>query len=702
MKRVVFLLGVFPAVFLAQEKADSIGVNQIKEVVVVKKKPIVQSSKGYQLNVSGTILEQKENVSEILKHSPNISFVDGIKVMGSSKIQIILNNKEVKISPEQFETFFSSLDAKTIKSIDINDVSEASLDSRYTAQILIYTKKIEGHVLNLGTGLYYNGKSGHNSNASYMASLGKAKIYISGDYFVNKNKIRGNSFQDWEQKILREGVYEGAVNRFGNSATLNVDYDFNDNHRLSFLYNYTADMDLDKNYKYHYTNRNLNSLGESYMSNFSETKDKTNTFSLQYNISLDNGGELDLNVDYALENFNNPFDSYNDFYSNNLLLRSDNYTQKSNLYYKIFTTSVDYTKNINSNNKLILGGKYSNSSNENIIDYYSFGNFIENRSQRFNFNENIYSFYLNYFLTKGKIRYNLGVRDEYTTANYYTDKGIKGNISYNKLLPFITIRYIHDKNHVFYVHGSNRFSRPSFFSYDPTIVIEQTDVWSSGNEYIKPVNQYISQMGYILKGKYSFVLRYMYSEDNIVNVSNLMNNNVLFSKLENGGYQNSVLFNIGFPFRITKFWNTNNKVNLFYNNFSFKKYDLYTKSYYATLESIHSFDIMKKMSVDVSLNYSTPSRQQFSYKENNFQADLSLRIPLFERKANLSLRVTDVFNTSRFRGYTSINDIYTYNYTKNTSRGVSLKFSYQFKAGKEIDDEIRDTKIDDLLERTGK
>ena len=47
MKRVVFLLGVFPAVFLAQEKKDSVKITEIKEVSIIKKQPVVQTLKGY-------------------------------------------------------------------------------------------------------------------------------------------------------------------------------------------------------------------------------------------------------------------------------------------------------------------------------------------------------------------------------------------------------------------------------------------------------------------------------------------------------------------------------------------------------------------------------------------------------------------------------------------------------------------------------
>jgi len=114
--------------------------------------------------------------------------------------------------------------------------------------------------------------------------------------------------------------------------------------------------------------------------NFSETKDKTHTFSLQYDFSSDKDDELTINADYALEKFYNPFRSYNDFYANGIFLNSENYTQNGRLDYKIFTASADYTKKINEQNKLSFGVKFSNSDNRNTADYYSFDTFIDSRS----------------------------------------------------------------------------------------------------------------------------------------------------------------------------------------------------------------------------------------------------------------------------------------------------------------------------------
>ena len=95
-----------------KKQNDSLKTKEIEKIVIKgKKKQIEQTEKGIVLNVSGTSLEQKDNASEILKFSPNVSQTSGLKVLGSNRIQIILNGKEVKIKPEQFQTFLSSINA---------------------------------------------------------------------------------------------------------------------------------------------------------------------------------------------------------------------------------------------------------------------------------------------------------------------------------------------------------------------------------------------------------------------------------------------------------------------------------------------------------------------------------------------------------------------------------------------------------------
>ena len=103
------------------------------------------------------------------------------------------------------------------------------------------------------------------------------------------------------------------------------------------------------------------------------------------------------------------------------------------------------------------------------------------------------------------------------------------------------------------------------------------------------------------------------------------------------------------------------------------------------------------------MSYSSNVKQEITQKIPVTNLECLAEISsIFENKANLTLNISDVFNTNRTKGYSDINGIYTYNYTKNNSRGISIKFSYQFQTGKKFDNDIRDTSIDDLLNRTGK
>ena len=90
MKSLHFLFILFFSFSYSQN--DTIKTRTIQEVTIKgKKKQVEQTKSGIILNVLGTVLEQKDNVSEILKFAPNVSQIGGLKILGSDRIQIILN-----------------------------------------------------------------------------------------------------------------------------------------------------------------------------------------------------------------------------------------------------------------------------------------------------------------------------------------------------------------------------------------------------------------------------------------------------------------------------------------------------------------------------------------------------------------------------------------------------------------------------------
>lgn len=691
--------------FFSQNK-DSLTTKEIEEISIKgKKKQIEQTEKGIVLNVSGTSLEQKDNASEILKFSPNVSQTSGLKILGSNRIQIILNGKEVKIKPEQFQTFLSSINAKTIKKIEVIDKPDASLDSKYNSQIIITTKTVEGIYTSVGLGTSYNFKFGQNTDASIMATFGKLKVYTSGNFFQSFSKFEGdNLLKIKENNLERKGTNDGNLKRLGYNGTLTLDYDFNENHSLSFLYDYTVDKDLDKKFNYNYQIKTP-TVSDSTIStkNYFENIDKTHTFSLQYNYKPDKkGSKLTINSDYAIDKFNLPFTSLTNYYRNNSLLKVEDITQNTKLSYNIFTASVDYKKILNDENNYSLGLKYSNSSNLNILNSYESDIFIPENSQHFNFYENIYSAYFKYSYKPGKFSYGFGIRNEFTDGKFYTNKNFSGGLNYNNLLPTVSVSYVVNKNNKLYLYLGKEITRPSFFSYDPTIFITPPNEKSSGNENLKPIKTYKIQSGYTLKQRYSMILQYTYSVDNIVYIPRLTDNNYIFTKPENGAFQNQLLLNFSIPIKFAKFWQSTNKFNIIYRDFRLPQLNEFYKSYYTTIESTQSFTLPKGIFVDVNISYTSPYRNKYNYNYDNFNCGISASMPFLREKANLRLGISDIFNTNRSKYYSDVNGIYQYNYMKYKTREFFLKFTFNFKSGKETEDISRDSSAREILNRTGK
>lgn len=700
-KFLLFLWMCFPFFsFFAQEN-DTLKTKQIQEITLQgKKKPVEHTEKGIVLNVAGSDLEEKDNAFRVLSFAPNM---DGLTVLGTDRIQLILNGKEIKINKVQWEAFLKSIDAKSIKNIEINDRPDASMESKYDAQIIINTRKVEGLQASAKAGSEYRAdKFGKNFDATFVATIKKIRIYASGNYWDAFSIARGNSMMNIQDEILRTGTEVFSLKRQGYSAILNVDYEFNDRNVLSFLYDYTVDKDLNKkrDLDYHFQTATV-SDSIALIRNRYQNLDDTHTFSLNYSYKPDDkGSSLIFNTDYATDYFRIPFHSMSDYYHSDLHSSLD-LQQNTRLYYGIFTSSADYKKVFDENNQLDLGLKYSYSSNLNVLDYFKDEIFEEANSQRFNLYENIYAAYLKYKLQAGKFTYTFGVRNEYTDDKFSNQKGFSGNQNYNSFLPTAMLSWAVNKNNSVYFHLGKRIRRPSFYSYDPTLFFQPPNEYSSGNEKLKPVTSYVAQTGYTFKQKYSLILQYIYSVDNIVSIPRVIENGNIFRKPENAGFQNYALVNLSIPIKFTSFWKSYNKFNFIYQDFRLPETSDFYKTFYFRGESTQSFILPSNIALDLNFSYTSPSQYRYIYDYGNFTSSAYISVPIWKGKAKISAGVDDIFNTERSKDKLNINGIYQRNYLKFKTRSFSLSFSYYFKSGREVDDSVRDAEVQEQLRRTG-
>ncbi len=94
-----------------------------------------------------------------------------------------------------------------------------------------------------------------------------------------------------------------------------------------------------------------------------------------------------------------------------------------------------------------------------------------------------------------------------------------------------------------------------------------------------------------------------------------------------------------------------------------------------------TFFIGKRTSLQVSANYRSPRLNPSGTFAATFVSDASIKQNLFKGKGSLNLRMSDIFNTQRFKIVGDSEILMTENYRKRESRVGYVTFSYRFGKG---------------------
>jgi len=136
----------------------------------------------------------------------------------------------------------------------------------------------------------------------------------------------------------------------------------------------------------------------------------------------------------------------------------------------------------------------------------------------------------------------------------------------------------------------------------------------------------------------------------------------------------------GSPFNITKRWNTNNEAAVSYDKISSPvqgaAYNNHKWSWSASSEN--TFSLPKDYQVSLSGFYYSPSIMGLYNTLANYQISLGAKKTSMNKKATLSFKANDIFNTAKFRAILQYNNVNTYWQNQWESRKFSLSFSYKF------------------------
>ncbi|NCD69506.1 outer membrane beta-barrel family protein [Mucilaginibacter agri] len=679
----------------------------LSAVNIVATKPLIERrSDRTVVNVENSVLAAGNSAMEILEKAPGVSVDkdDNISLNGKQGVTVMINDKLTYLSAAQLATLLRSTDGNTIQSLEIISNPSAKYDAAGNSGIInIKLKK--------------NRESGTNGNLTATAALGKyfrdntsltlnhkqGKFSFFGTLSRGDNKRENNiridrsvpgadstTYFSQKTKMLDDNHY--------NNYRVGADFAMTSKNTLGFVASgyYNPDGSNNNNTTYIGSQPSVFSSYQNTLTTISQTY-KNFAFNINDKLEIDTAGQA-LSVDLDYSKFNNNSNAQYDTYYYNIngtpagtpsMLR--NQTPST---IDIRTAKADYTLPFNKTTKLEFGAKYSNVKTDNDLEaQISTPTGYVNDSTRTNhfiYTEKIGAGYLNFSKSFKKTSIQFGVRAENTTSN--------GNLvsshqvvdrSYLNFFPSAFINHtINDKNEIGFNY-SRRIDRPSYEDLNPFVYYLDQYTYMQGNPFLKPQYTNSFEVNYTYNHNINVTFGYSHTTDVITEV--IVTDTVkkaTYQTTLNLQSQDSYNLNLNVPYTFTKWWSGNVNFTGFYLGFKSGNdtpqpgsvYNGYLNGGKAAfqLKTTSTFKITKTFKAEFMTNYQSELQYGYYTIKPQYNFDGGLSKSFADKKLNIKLSVSDIFNTRKNNVIARSNDNIIDIHQKNETRVGRLTFTYNF------------------------
>lgn len=564
----------------------SIDAKQLKGVEIIKQRPLIERQIDKTvLNIENSILAVGNNALDILQQAPGVTVdKDGkISLRGKQGVNVMLDGKPTYLSAEQLANVLRSTEGNSIQAIELITNPSAKYDAAGNSGIInIKLKKNRNYgatgSVNAGTGYGQNYKVNGGLDLNYRNK--RFNVYGNGNYGINKGfgetdimRVNGTK----ENQTYFDQTSDRKRHWTNRNYKAGVDWFMTNNHTFGFFVN-----------GYHSNGENtsdvLTLIGDApsvtdsaviapnrYIAKYTGI-----TYNLNYRGVLDTlGQEISMDFDYSrhIGKENNIF--------KNMYTNAEGSSIKPDYIFrsfipsavKIYGAKVDYVLPLSSKTKLELGAKSSfvNADNNFIFENFKADNWENDpkRTNQFLYEENIHAIYGSLKTKYKTTSFQLGIRAEQTnsTGNSITEQKIVKR-DYLNLFPSLYLNQELSKNHEVGFSYSRRIDRPDYASLNP--FIDYLDLYSyrEGNPFLKPQYTNSFELSYSFKKNLNTTLGFSQTSDVMTEV--LLTDTAkktIFISLQNLARQQAFNLNTSYAYAITKWWNSNNNLTIFYNRF---------------------------------------------------------------------------------------------------------------------------------------
>ncbi len=666
---------------------------ETEEIVVQSERSAIEFNADKKVfNVEKSMATQGGTAVDVIKNLPSVEVdIDGnISFRGNQNVKILIDGKPYGMNSENRNRILEQIPAEQVEKVELISNPSAKYEAEGTTGIInLVLKKNElggyngGFTLNAGTRDKYSGAFNLNFKNNKLA------FSSSYDYRLNNNSINADNFVNYftDNTTLNQ-TNTGSYRNRGHLFKTNLDYYFDKLTSISGSLNYN---DRRGNRKENSVINILDGQGTSYQT-LSTTIDDVKGYNIDaaFNLTRKFSDSKDMLTFDATFNKTRDIDDIrlDEFYTLTLNPSLERFNSDENN--NEVNVQSDYVKNLGENSKIETGLKGNwkiNKRNYNALyfDYNTSGyeNNI-NKSNLFDYNEQIYSAYLTYSGKQGIFSYNLGLRAEQTnSAGELVTTNNTFNKNYFDVFPSAVLSAKLGMSQQIQFSYSRRINRPTMQALNPFRFIIDPINSFQGNPELQP--EYINsfELSYIQYTPFGFLtpsLFYRNSDNMIARSRDLLDSIrtvTTFNNYENvQAYGLELVFNTNF----FKIWSLNGSVSYYRSIIDAENLQQGFKNDNYTWGTRLSSTVKLPEIVDLQMTYFYSGIRYVAQGTiEPFQSfDVVLKRGFMENRFDVALKFADIFNTLKFNINLDDPGFYQSFTRKRDTQNVSLIFTYRF------------------------
>lgn len=690
------------------------------EVTVTAKRPMIEVLADKTVfNVENTLSSTGTDAFELLRKAPGVIIDnnDNLILEGKTGVQIYINNKLSPLTGEDLSNYLRSLQASDIAAIEIITQPSSKYDAAGNAGIINIRLKKDKR---LGTNGTLAGGVAHGQNTRYNSSLSFNNRTQKGNLFGTYSNNTGETWSFIYLDRIQQGVrYDSETETLNDRNTNNIKlgYDFfpDSKHTFGVLFNgnfYNGEVSG-------VTNTPIIPLasGEAeqiLIANNESSNDNYNILAnANYRFADTSGHELLVDVDYGRYNRERVSFQPNNYIDavTTATIFERNFRMNTPIDIDIFTAKADYSQSL-LGGTVGVGAKYSSVRTNNIFQFYDVLEnqdiLNENRSNQFEYTENINAAYVNFNKKWSKWNLQLGLRAEQTisegilTSSQENDDD-QVNRNYLNWFPSGGLTFTPNYTSSWALTYSRRIQRPNYQSLNPFERQLDELSFAKGNPFLQPQYTNNVKLSHTYKYRLTTSLSYSYIRDFFAQITDTLGATRNFLITRN--IANQQVWNVGvsYPFDATKWWSVYVSVNAFHSAYEgqdekFQAIDQNTLSFYAQ----NNFTLPAGFKLEISGWFSSPSVWGGTYQTKSLGSlDIAIQKKFWDDKLSARLAFGDVLFTSPWRGDMQFGDLFINGTGGWESRQVRLNLSYAFGNNQVKNFRKRKTGLEDENRRVG-